>query len=274
MEVKKSDKANIDKNSLLYLLLGVNVALGLILLLFNYKQYDSVPIVQEEPEVVEAATEAVLIEIPEPELPPPPPPKADEPPPPPPPVVPQEIEETPEPVPPPPIKDQNEPTPPVIPTTTKTTGPVAKVNLDNLKKKTKKTDEGRETAPVTVNRVAKMAVYPGCEKVQGDKRKSMACFGEKLGKDILRYLDTEFPDVDKPAVAVQLEFHVDKKGYITNITPKRGDNEFKPEAKRALEKTAEYLRRKNKLIKPAEMSDGSKAILIFTQPVKLSNPDY
>ncbi|MGQ2138922.1 hypothetical protein ACT4RW_06550 [Ornithobacterium rhinotracheale] len=273
MEVKKSQNANVQKSSMLYFLIGLNVVLLAILLMFNYKQYDEALVKEEEFAEVEAPTEAVLVEIPEPKTPPPPPPKADEPPP---PVVPQEIEQSPKPVPPPPIQDQNTPTPPKINLApSHSTGEVKKVDLSALKQKTQEAPkEERVAEAVTVNRVDQMAVYPGCEKYRGKKRELIKCFGEKLGDDILKYLNTEFPDVNKESVGVRLEFHVDENGYITNINPKFGDDIFKPEAKRALEKAADYLRRKGQTIEPARMSDGSKVKLIFTQPVSLRNPNY
>ncbi|MBV7441065.1 hypothetical protein KRX57_06495 [Weeksellaceae bacterium TAE3-ERU29] len=276
MEVKKSQKASLQKSSMLYFLIGLNVVLLVILLMFNYKYYDVAPVEEEQLAEVEPPTEAILINIPEPKTPPPPPPPSDEPPPPPPPVVPTEIKTTPEPVPPPPIQDQNTPTPPEIPTSNVSAGPPPKIDLGGLKSRVNEAPkkEERTVTVVTVNRVAEMAVYPGCEKYKGNKRELIKCFGDKLGEDILRYLDTEFPDVNKETVGVRLEFHVDQNGYITNINPKHGDDVFKPEAKRALEKTAEYLRRKGQVIEPAKMDDGSKAILIFNQDVKLRNPNY
>lgn len=278
MEVKKSDKANIQKSSMLYFLIGLNIVLFVVLMLFNYKQYDAPPMQEEEVAAVEAPTEAVLVDIPLPKTPPPPPPPTDEAPPPPPPpqVIPTKIEETPKPVPPPPLKDQDKLTPPEIPTSSASTASVSKVDLTSLKSGINNTPkkEERATEPVTVNRVAEMAVYPGCEKYKGDKRQLIKCFGDQLENDILRYLNTEFPDVNKESVGVRLEFHVDKNGYITNIDPKYGDEVFKPEAKRALEKTAEYLRRKGKIIQPAKMADGSTAVLIFTRDVRLKNPNY
>lgn len=271
MEVKKTEKASLKGLNMLYFLIGVNGILLLTYLIFSYKQYPPKPVEVEE-EVVEVTSDVVIIDIPEPETPPPPPPPQNEPPPPPPPEIPTEIEETPEEVPPPPIQDQNEPKPIDVPKGPVATGPVTKVDLSNLKPKEEKKEE-RVAEPVTVNRVKDMAVYPGCEKKKGDKRKLIKCFGEKLGKDILRYLDTEFPDIDKDKVVVRLEFNVDTNGHIINVNPKMGDDIFKPEAKRAMQKVAEYLKRKNKLIEPARMADGSKAILIFTQNVALANPD-
>lgn len=273
MEIKKTERASLKGNNMLYFLGGLNVVLLLVWGLFSWSQSEGEIQVEEPQEIVET-TEAVLIEIPEPETPPPPPPPENEPPPPPPPPIPQEIEETPEPVEPPPIQEQKE-TPPEIPTGPTTTGPVKKVDLSGLQKKTEAAPkEERVNEPVTVNRVKDMAVYPGCEKFRGNKKGLVDCFGDELSKDILRYLDTEFPDIDKDRVAVQLEFIVNTDGYIEKINPIRGDDIFKPEAKRALEKVTENLRRKGTKIEPAKMADGSKAPLIFNRAVVLQNPDY
>lgn len=273
MEVKKTNKASLKGNNMLYFLGGLNLVLLMIWGAFSYQQYEKEAVIEEPQQIVET-TEAVLIEIPEPDTPPPPPPPQDEPPPPPPPEIPEIIEETPEPVPPPPIAEQKHKAPD-IPTGPVSTGPVKQVDLSGLKTKTEAAPkEERVVEPVTVNRVADMAVYPGCEKFNGKKRKLIACFGEKLSKDILKYLDTDFPDVDKEKVMVQLEFVVSTDGYIEKINPKRGDDVFKPEAKRALEKVSAYLKKKNKKIKPAKMADGSKAPLIFQRAVVLQNPDY
>lgn len=273
MEVKKTNKASLKGNNMLYFLGGLNLVLLLVWGLFSYKNAPEKVVVEEAPQVVETS-EVQLIEIPEPETPPPPPPPADEPPPPPPPPIPEEIEETPEPVPPPPIQGQKH-TPPPIQTGPPAKGPTTKVDLSGLKNKTEEAPkEERVAEPVTVNRVKDMAVYPGCEKFRGKKRELIKCFSDNLTKDILRYLDTEFPDVDKQRVAVQLEFHVSPDGTITNVNPKAGDNIFKPEAKRALEKVADNLARRGKKIEPATMADGSKATLIFQNNVILQNPDY
>ncbi|MGI9525613.1 MAG: hypothetical protein ACR2MS_00720 [Weeksellaceae bacterium] len=270
MEVKKTDKASLKGNNILYFLGGLNVVLLVVLGLFSYQKVEKQAVIEEAPEVT-VNTEAMLYEIPEPETPPPPPPPSDEPPPPPPPPIPTAIEETPEPVPPPPIKEQKV-APPEVPVVASKPGP--KVDLSHLKSKTEEAPkEERVTEPVTVNRVADMAVYPGCEKFRGNKRELIKCFGQELQNDILRYLDTEFPDTDKKQVAVQLEFHVTPEGYISNITPKRGDDVFKPQAKEALERAADYLKRKGRKIEPAKMADGTKATLIFNNSVVLQNPN-
>ena len=273
MEVKKTNKASLKGNNVLYFLGGLNLVLLLVWGIFNYQNTPN-EVVFEEPQEIVETSEVMLIEIPEPETPPPPPPPSDEPPPPPPPPIPEEIEETPEPVPPPPIAEQKR-TPPPIPTGLPAQGPPKKVDLSGLKTKADEAPkEERVTKPVTVNRVKDMAVYPGCEKFRGDKRKLITCFGEQLTNDILRYLDTEFPDINKDRVAVQLEFHVNTKGEIVDINPKAGDDIFKPEAKRALERAADNLKRRGKMIEPATMANGDKAILIFQNNVILQNPDY
>lgn len=273
MEVKKTEKANLDRSSLLFFLIGINIVLVGVLGFFNWKKYEAPKEEKEEVAELAPSTEAVLIDIPEPETPPPPPPP-DAPPPPPPPVEVVDIVQVDKPIEQPELKKQDDPTPLKI-DVKPSNGPVKKIDISGLKVKAKEAPkEERHEAPVTVNRVAEMAVYPGCDSFKGDKRKLIACFQQEMSKDILRYIDMEFPDVDKQSVAVRLKFNVTKEGYISDINPEMGDEVFKPQAKRALEKVAEYLRRKGTLIEPAKMADGEKAILIFNIPVKLVNPNY
>lgn len=172
---------------------------------------------------------------------------------------------------PPDLKPIDEPTPPKIDLVRNDAPAPKHVDLTGIKEKINKSnkEEERVLKPMSVTRVSEMAVFPGCESYRGDKRKLITCFSDKLGGEILKYLNNEFPDVNKDAVQVRLEFHIDQNGYITHIDPKYGDEVFKPEAKRALERVAEYLRRKNKLIEPARMNNGEKVELIFTQDVKL-----
>lgn len=271
MEIKKTDKASLKGNNILYLLAGLNIILLVVWGLFSYKTAPEKVEIVEAPPIVESS-DVILIEIPEPEIPPPPPPPDEAPPPPPPPPVPEEIEQTPEPVPPPPIQEQKH-TPPPIPTTPTTTAP-PKRDLSHLQNRAEEVKDQRTVEPVTVNRVQNMAVYPGCEKHKGDKRALITCFGDQLSRDILRYLDTEFPNVNKERVAVQLEFHVSTEGEIVNVYPKAGDDIFKPEAKRALERAAQYLKQRGRKIEPATMANGDKATLIFQNNVVLQNPDY
>lgn len=272
MEVKKTSKASLEGRNTLWFLGALNGVLLLTLLLFNWQTSPPEIPVYDTPEVVVASDE-MIIEIPEPDIPPPPPPPIDEPPPPPPPDIPQIIEQTPEPVPPPPLQQQ-EPTPPKIEVGPRPTTPRPKVDLSGIRTQAAEPKEERVTEPVTVNRVQNMAVYPGCERHRGNKNELIRCFGQSFGSDIQRFMSNEFPNVNKQQVLVNVEFHVDRDGNIINVVPKQGDDIWKPEAKRAVERTADWLKRNNKRIEPATMANGDKAILIFSQRLVLQNPNY
>ncbi|MRI62539.1 hypothetical protein EDM00_00800 [Ornithobacterium rhinotracheale] len=271
METKKNKDANPSRLSQLFFLIGLNVVLLAVWFSFNVKAHTRVETSQtdELAEVYNPNLNDFVVEVePEQELPEPavqeelPEPEA---------TMPDEIEMVEKLETPPDLKPVDEPTPPKI-DLVKSNAPAPKhVDLSKIKEKINKStkDEERVLKPVSVTRVSEMAVFPGCENYRGDKRKLIACFSDKLGSEILKYLNNEFPDVNKDVVQVRLEFHVDPNGHITNIAPKYGDDVFKPEAKRALERVAEYLRRKNKIIEPAKMNNGEKVELIITQDVKL-----
>lgn len=267
MEVKKTNRMSLKGNNMLYFLTGLNLTLLLVLGLFSIKNAPEEIEYEESPRLV-TTSEVRLFEIPQPETPlpiiteiPPSPP------------IPQEIETTPEPIPEPPMAIQNHVAPTIPSAPTK--GPVPKGNLDTLRVIAAKAPlEGRVLDPVPVNRVKNMAVYPGCEKYRGDKRQLVRCFGEQLSKDMISNMYTKFPNVDKEIVKVKLEFLVNTDGEIIDINAVNGDDIFKPQAKKALEKAAENLIRQGKKIEPATMENESKAILIFQTTLMLQNPNY
>ncbi len=125
-------------------------------------------------------------------------------------------------------------------------------------------------------KISEMAIYPGCEKFEGKKNELIKCFGEKLQHDILRFMDTEYPDdaALKKQVVVLLEFDIDTLGRIVNVKANKGDQELFAEAERSLNAAANYLVNKGKVIQPAKFEDGTPAQIIFATRVGLSNPDY
>ena len=148
-------------------------------------------------------------------------------------------------------------------------------------------DKIDESKPVTINKVTKMAVYPGCEEFKGSNRELIMCFAEKLNNDFFKFFDMKFPTetvmvkgkkierfIDKETVSVILEFHLDTKGEITGITAKKGDEIIFSKAESALKKVAEDLKQQGKKITPVKMTDGSDVSIIMTLPVRLRNPDY
>ena len=73
MELKKSDKANLDKNRGLFIEIGLLVALGFVLLAFEWQKTPEEEKFEEE-RIVEAITEE-LVQVTRQEEPPPPPPE-------------------------------------------------------------------------------------------------------------------------------------------------------------------------------------------------------
>lgn len=269
MEIKKSKQKSLNKNRTLYFLIGLNLVLLGVYGLFGI-QNSMESLEQKETTLVQTTppTSILIAERSEEEQPLP---EIDEPLPPP-PLIPQDIEETLEPIEPAPL-DKQELNKPRIAEVVNVNTPV-RVNIDELLDQVQAAPkEERVPDPVPVNRVTNMAVYPGCEAYEGKKRELVRCFGDNLSKDLIKFLDTEYPDTSKPRVQVQLEFHINTEGEIVNINAKRGDEEFMPQAMRALENVSKYLKNANKKIKPATMDGDKEVTLIFQNNVILQNPE-
>lgn len=268
MNAKKTKKASLEGRRVFYFLIGLNLVLLGVWMLFGMQTINSdfveLAEVDREIEPVSVPVYDIKEEIPEFKEPEP------------------EIEKIPEPelI---DIEEVNEPLEetiefkeperilPDIPIG-KTTKPKQEFNLTILKEKAEALKEETTLAPMSPARVDQMAIYPGCERHKGDKRALMNCFSKKLSSDMISYLDTEYPDVEKETLRVQLEFVVNTKGEIVEINPAHGDKEFKPQAKEALEKVASKLKRKNRKIIPAKMDTGEDVLLKFKNTVKLKKP--
>lgn len=270
MKPKKTEKASLKGRNIFYFLIGLNLVLLGVWMLFgiqtmasDFKEVVSVEKINYDPSKMYVVEKEIPEEkLPEPEEIPLPEPDIDL----------TDLVEVDE-----PLDKQPDLTPIDEPKITDiTTTPVNPPRnvIKNFEKLKNDAENVKEVVlePVSANVVTTMAIYPGCEKFEGDKRALVNCFSSELGKDILQYLNTEFPDTKKDKVAVQLEFNVNTKGEIVDIVPARGDEEFKLQAKEALEKVAKKLKRKGKLIVPAKMKDDSKAILKFQRGVVLEKP--
>src|SRR5574344_1810228 len=60
MEVKKSDKANLENKKALFTQIGLIVALSVMIFAFEYKSYDKKEVKMEDKEVVAAVEETVI----------------------------------------------------------------------------------------------------------------------------------------------------------------------------------------------------------------------
>lgn len=120
--------------------------------------------------------------------------------------------------------------------------------------------------------VTQMAVFPGCEKHAGNKKKLESCLSEQLQKELGNQL-TDFNEIANrqginEAVA-KVNFVIDKSGKIIEVkTVKGGNVELSKESKEALERISKRLIQKGKYIQPAKFEDGTPVNLMFTIPVK------
>ncbi len=156
---------------------------------------------------------------------------------------------------------------------------LAVVSIEELFKKDKKEsfdieeDLKNDNKNLVVNKVVEIPVYPGCEDFIGDKSELIACLSDNLDRDILDVLDTEFPNVNKDWVEVDLEFYINWQGLITDIRAVDGDNEFKVQAVSALRKVADDMKKSGIRIEPAKDEYGRYMKLLLRNKVVLLNPD-
>ena len=267
MEIKKSTKGSMKGKQTLYFLIGLNLALAAVWLLFGM-QY--MPSEAEKSKIVvdipdDSGIIVDILEPPKPEIEI----KPEEIPLPEPEIELHEIEEVEQ-----PIEETTEykPIDEFAPTNTFFGDKKHDININvkDLQEKAQKLQDGRELKPLNPHEVDKMAVYPGCEKFQ-TKKELVKCFGDELSKDILSYLDKEFPNVDQDRVAVQLQFNINTNGEIVDIVPV-GDKSFQLQAMQALEKVNDRMLRKGKKIIPARMTDNTNAIMKFKNNVVLERP--
>ncbi|MGI9527573.1 MAG: energy transducer TonB family protein [Weeksellaceae bacterium] len=264
MNLKKSKTSTVERQSTIFFLIGLNAVLLTVWFIFG-TQSEIVKVENELVEISDDYSSAIVIEYETPEV--------------------EKTEVIEEPLPEPEIDlTLIDEVPDVLPEDEVILKPIDKVKLpettsnkftydpdafQKLKEKAEGLKEENILKPVSPSKVTYMAIYPGCEKYKGDRRKLTNCFGMKLAQDISNELDTTYPDVDKDELKVQLEFKVDTEGNIINIVSARGDEELKSQAKEALEKVARKLRKSKKQIVPAKMSDDSYAILKMTNAVVL-----
>ncbi|MDG4945130.1 hypothetical protein NMK71_01780 [Weeksellaceae bacterium KMM 9713] len=156
---------------------------------------------------------------------------------------------------------------------------LAVVSIEELFNKDKKEsfdieeDTKLDKKDLIVNKVVEVPVYPGCEDFIGNKSELIGCLSDNLDRHILDVLDTEFPNVNKDRVEVNLEFYINRKGLITDIRAVDGDNEFKVQAVSALRQVADDLKKSGIRIEPAKDEYGRYMKLLLRNKVVLLNPD-
>jgi len=136
---------------------------------------------------------------------------------------------------------------------------------------TKKAVEPRKAIPASKAKV--MAIFPGCEKEAKKGNEALTkCMSDKLSNELAYNLEDYNAIAERENVktaAAKMQFIVSKNGEITEVKSANGsDATLGKEAKKALDKINRDLKRKGKLITPAQYEDGTNADLIFSIPVR------
>ena len=100
------------------------------------------------------------------------------------------------------------------------------------------TVEPEEEVDVPFKFVESAPVFPGCEKYEGNKKKLKACMSRKIERFINRYFDKGIgEDIGISGIAyVKMQFIVDKNGNIVDIRARSPYKELEKEAMRVLKK--------------------------------------
>lgn len=120
--------------------------------------------------------------------------------------------------------------------------------------------------------VAKMAVFPGCEKAGKSKEDFQNCLSKQLNRELGSQLNNFHTIADRYNIDkanTKLQFIVDTQGKIVQIKALGGNSpQFTEEAQAALKRIAEKMAQRGKFIQPAEMNDGTKVNMSFSVPVQ------
>ena len=207
MELKKSPKADLRRNSSLYFVLGLAVVMLLVYVAFEWKTYDEANNYDISMDVEELLDE----EVPMTE-------QLKTPPPPPPPAAPEVIEV---------VEDEEEVEETVI-ESTETSQETEIVEIEDIE-----VEEVEEDIDVPFAVIEDVPVFPGCEKAS-DKR---ACFNEKMQDHIRK--NFRYPEIAQEMGIqgrVSVLFTIQKDGSIGNIRMRGPDRNLEAEAQRIISK--------------------------------------
>ncbi len=209
MEPKKNRKADVTKNSKLYLAVGLALMLFVSYQAINHKTYDKEAIdigqLNLEDEIEEEVPMTQQLQTP--------------PPPPPPPAAPEVIEV---------VEDEEEVEETVI-ESTETDMEEEIVEVEEVE-----IEEVEEDVEVPFAVIENVPVYPGCEK--GNNAKKKACMSEKISKFVQKKFNTELAGElglsGKQRISVI--FKIDKNGNITGVRSRAPHPRLEKEAARVI----------------------------------------
>ena len=207
MEIKKSPKADLQKNSSLYFVIGLAFVLFFSWQAIEWKtykktfDYEALDVDEDEDEEI-PITEQI-------KTPPPPPP--------PPPPAPQVIEI---------VEDEEDVEETVIESTETNEEEIVEIV---------EVEEEEEDVDVPFAVIEDVPIFPGCEGVAKSERRN--CFQEKMNKHIVR--NFRYPEIAQEMGIqgrVYVNFIISKDGSITNIRMRGPDKNLEKEAERIISK--------------------------------------
>lgn len=209
MELKKSPKADLTKNSSLYFAIGLAVVLFISWQAIEWKTYEKNAYGYEALNVEDDDDEEVPITE-QLKTPPPPPP---------PPPAPEVIEV---------VEDEEEVEETVIESTE--TDQEEIVEVEDIE-----VEDDFEDVDVPFAVIEDVPIYPGCERVSKSERR--ACFQEKINKHIRK--NFRYPEIAQEMGIqgrVYVQFVIGKDGSITGVRMRGPDNNLEKEAARIISK--------------------------------------
>ncbi len=207
MEIKKSPKADLQKNSSLYFVIGLAFVLFFSWQAIEWKtykktfDYEALDVDEDEDEEI-PITEQI-------KTPPPPPPPA--------PPAPQVIEI---------VEDEEDVEETVIESTETNKEEIVEIV---------EVEEEEEDVDVPFAVIEDVPIFPGCEGVAKSERRN--CFQEKMNKHIVR--NFRYPEIAQEMGIqgrVYVNFIISKDGSITNIRMRGPDKNLEKEAERIISK--------------------------------------
>ena len=209
MEPKKNKKADVTRNSKIYMALGLALMLFITYQAINHKTYEKAAIDIGQLNLDEELVEEIPITQ---QL-------ATPPPPPPPPAAPEVIEV---------VEDEQEVEETVI-ESSETDMEEEIVEVEEVE-----VEEVEEDIEVPFAVIENVPVYPGCEK--GNNAKKKACMSEKISKFVQRKFNTELAGELglSGRQRINVIFKIDKNGNITGVRSRAPHPRLEKEAARVI----------------------------------------
>lgn len=215
MESKKNTKANVGRNSSLYVAVGLALMLFLSYVTINYTTTEKSDI--DIGMLVFDDTDDEDVPITEIQNTPPPPP--------PPPAAPEVIEV---------VEDEEEIEETIIESTETDQEEVVEIEIAEVEE----VAEVEEDIDVPFSIIENVPIYPGCESA-GNNDAKKKCMSEKIGKFVRKNFNADLAQdlgLDSGIKRINVGFKIDKTGKIVNIQARAPHPKLEAEAKRIIAK--------------------------------------